>query len=70
MNENEASEIRRAAVREKSPDVLRRWVLKLLEDRAEMRKEFDRLRPLERKGGSISLGTVNSTTGRDEAAEK
>jgi hypothetical protein len=64
MNDNEVSEIRRAAVREKNPDALRRWVLKLLEDRAEMRKELDRLRPLEQKSGSLSLGTVNSETGR------
>jgi hypothetical protein len=65
MNENEASEIRRAVKHEKNPDVLRRWIGRLLDDRAAMRAELERLRPLEPKIGAVSLGTVDSEKGRE-----
>jgi hypothetical protein len=65
VNENEVSEIRRAVVREPNPNVLRRWCLRLLEDRAALRDELVRLREFEPKGAPISLGAVDSQKGRE-----
>lgn len=44
MNDNNASEIRRAVARESRPAVLRRWVLELLEDRVRLQKSIEEMR--------------------------
>lgn len=70
MNENNASEIRRAVVRENRPEVLRRWVLELLDDRVELRRQVDELRakvpPPQRP---ISMGVANDPSGRVDSSE-
>ena len=69
MNDSKASEIRRAVVREKQPGILRRWVLELLDDRVELRKEMADLRArIPPPARPVSTGVVNDPRGRvDEA---
>jgi hypothetical protein len=70
MNDNEAGEIRRAAVREKDPGILRRWVLRLLEDREEQRRQVSELKAqLPPPARPISTGVVNDPRGRVEGSE-
>lgn len=69
MNENLASEIRRAHVRENRPEILRRWVRELLEDRAEFVKQVQELRAQLAPAEPISAGVVNDPRGRVESSE-
>ncbi len=70
MNDNKASEIRRTVVREKEPGILRRWVIELLDDRAELRKEMERLRSkAPGPARPISFGVVTDPRGREDSGE-
>jgi hypothetical protein len=65
VNDNKVGEIRRAVVRERDPGVLRRWVLELLEDRTELRKEADELRArLPPPARPLTIGISDDTPGR------
>ena len=70
MNDNKASEIRRTVVREKEPGILRRWVVELLDDRAELRKEMEHLRSrISPSAKPISFGVVTDPRGRSDSSE-
>lgn len=56
---NELAEIRRTVAHESRPVRLRTWVLKLLEDRAELERKLRDTRP------AASLGVVTSPKGRE-----
>ena len=70
MNDNKASEIRRTVVREKEPGILRRWVIELLDDRAELRKQMEQLRSkISPSVKPISFGVVTDPRGRADSSE-
>lgn len=69
MNDNQASEIRRAHVRENRPEILRRWVRELLEDREALRAKAKELRAQVPPAEPISAGVVNDPRDRVESSK-